>query len=126
MGGPCEEFVEGLKVEEFHLSLAAQILPLALIAAAAQQWFIIIGLFVVIRVITSISRNHPAAEPFLQPIVALYGIFAVLTWLGSPLFQLAAVISRQIRTLRFSPISEKRLWPWARCWRRPSCWASPP
>jgi len=89
--------VEGLKSKNFIYRWLLKYFLFMSRLGGRQQWFIVIGLYVVIRVISNLSRKHPAAEPFLQPIVALYGVFAVLTWLGSPLFNLLLFLDKSGR-----------------------------
>lgn len=44
------------------------------------RWGIIIGLYVLIRIMSSVSKSNPALAPYLKPIVIAYGVFAFLTW----------------------------------------------
>jgi len=52
------------------------------------QWFLIIGLYVGIRIIGSVAESNKAWAPFLLPIVYLYFVFAISTWLMEPLSNL--------------------------------------
>jgi tetratricopeptide (TPR) repeat protein len=55
---------------------------------AKYQWFIIIGLWFLIRFLDGLSTSNPALAPFLSPIVYLYMAFAVSTWVLEPLSNL--------------------------------------
>jgi Flp pilus assembly protein TadD len=52
------------------------------------QWGVIIGGYVAFRVMRSVSRDNPQAAPYLMPFIILYAIFAIMTWLAYPLFNL--------------------------------------
>ena len=50
---------------------------------------LIVGAYVLIRVLQGAARQHPEVAPFILPIVSFYGIFVLLTWIIDPLFNLA-------------------------------------
>jgi hypothetical protein len=50
---------------------------------------LIVGAYVLVRVLQGASRQHPEVAPFILPIVSFYGIFVLLTWIIDPLFNLA-------------------------------------
>jgi len=52
------------------------------------QWAIIIGLYVGVKVLNTISDNNPELAVFLNPIVYLYFAFAISTWVITPLSNL--------------------------------------
>jgi tetratricopeptide (TPR) repeat protein len=52
------------------------------------RWGIIVGAFVLQRILASYSEDHPGAAPYCLPFLIVYGAFALLTWLGAPLFNL--------------------------------------
>lgn len=52
------------------------------------QWFLIIGLYVGVRIIGAVAASHESWAPFLIPIVYLYFAFAISTWLMEPLSNL--------------------------------------
>ena len=51
----------------------------------SAQFGIMIGLFVVYRIASSISEDHPGLQPFIAPFLVAYLAFAYATWLGSSL-----------------------------------------
>ncbi|MEM8678335.1 MAG: tetratricopeptide repeat protein [Planctomycetota bacterium] len=63
------------------------------------RWTVIIGAYVVYRVLLSISRNNPQLAPWITPILVLYGVFVVTTWLATPLFNLV------LRTNKFGRLA---------------------
>lgn len=50
------------------------------------QWIIILGLFFGNRILNSLAEQIPAIAPFVWPIVFLYLIFAITSWIANPLF----------------------------------------
>lgn len=53
--------------------------------AAGAQWAIIIGLYVMYRVLSGVAEKNPSIAPFLAPFLILYVLFAVATWFAKPL-----------------------------------------
>jgi tetratricopeptide (TPR) repeat protein len=62
--------------------------------ARGAQWGIIIGLYVAFQVLTGVARSHPELAPIVWPLVIAYIVFAYLTWVASPLFNLLLRINR--------------------------------
>lgn len=52
------------------------------------QWMLMIGFVVVRSVLLSVVESVPALTPLYWPIVIAYLLFAILTWIASPLFNL--------------------------------------
>lgn len=72
-----------------------------------MRWGIVVGSYVGFQVLRSIANNNPALAPWITPILVLYIVFAVMTWVASPLFNLVlrtnkfgrlALSSEEIRT----------------------------
>jgi tetratricopeptide (TPR) repeat protein len=55
---------------------------------ARSRWFIVIGLFVGARIARTMLRENPSWSPVLGPALALYGLFALSTWLADPISNL--------------------------------------
>jgi tetratricopeptide (TPR) repeat protein len=53
------------------------------------QWGVIIGAYVVYRMLVALADKNPAWQPYIMPLVFLYISFAAGTWLGRPLMNLA-------------------------------------
>ncbi|MEX2118149.1 MAG: tetratricopeptide repeat protein [Pirellulales bacterium] len=58
------------------------------------QWLVIIGVFIVARVARSIARNNPDLAPYVIPLLVLYVVFAFMTWLAQPLFDVLLLFNR--------------------------------
>jgi len=52
------------------------------------RWGVIVGGFILQRILVSISDTYPAVAPYCLPLILAYAAFALLTWLGQPLFNL--------------------------------------
>ncbi|MBC7450439.1 MAG: tetratricopeptide repeat protein [Cytophagales bacterium] len=79
-----------------------------------MQWGIIIGFYVGARIIRYIANTNPTLSPFLTPLIVLYTIFAVSTWIIGPLTNLFlrlnvygkyALTDKEITTSNFVGIS---------------------
>ncbi|MDE0864664.1 MAG: tetratricopeptide repeat protein [Rubripirellula sp.] len=61
---------------------------------------LIIGVWLLMQVLTSVQEQVPALRPLIFPIVILYVLFVVLTWIANPLFN---------TFLRFHPFGQHLL-----------------
>jgi tetratricopeptide (TPR) repeat protein len=52
------------------------------------QWVFILGFFIGARVLRAAAQQKPALAPYITPLLIAYMIFAVLSWIASPLFNL--------------------------------------
>lgn len=58
------------------------------------QWGIIIGLYIGFQILSGTARSQPQLRPIIWPLLIAYGLFAYLTWVASPLFNLLLRLSR--------------------------------
>ena len=58
------------------------------------QWVVILGFVFGRQILASIARSNPALAPFLIPVLVLSFAFLMLTWISSPLFNLALRFNR--------------------------------
>ena len=56
--------------------------------SGGARWAVIIGGYVVIRLLGSWERSSPGIGPYVFPIILLYSLFAVMTWTAPQLFNL--------------------------------------
>lgn len=54
--------------------------------AGKYQWGIILGLYFGVRFLQSMADKFPAWAPLIWPIIFLYLIFAITSWIANPLF----------------------------------------
>ena len=55
---------------------------------AKYQWYVIIGLYLLVRVLNYVASNNPTLEPFIFPVIMVLAIFAFSTWVISPISNL--------------------------------------
>jgi tetratricopeptide (TPR) repeat protein len=58
------------------------------------QWAIIIGAYLGQQLLNSAAEKNPAIRPWVMPVLIAYAIFALMTWLAGPLFNLMLRIDR--------------------------------
>lgn len=56
--------------------------------SSGARMAVIFGGYFAIRVLRNVARDHEALAPVITPLVVAYGLFAVMTWIGSALFDL--------------------------------------
>lgn len=61
------------------------------------QFGLIIGAFILIRVLRATAESNPALQPFVTPLVIAYVVFVFLTWTAEPLFNLLLRLNRHGR-----------------------------
>ncbi len=54
--------------------------------SGGKQWAVIIGLYVLFRLVREVARSNPAMAWVLYPVMGLYVVFVLMTWLGDPVF----------------------------------------
>jgi len=59
-----------------------------------SQWLVIIGGYIAYRVLRSVARSNPELQPWIMPLLILYAVFAIMTWIASPLFNLLLRLNR--------------------------------
>jgi tetratricopeptide (TPR) repeat protein len=86
--------VEALKAHNFiYRWMLAYFLFMSKLSARAQ-WGIIFGGWIGMQVLKNIGRNYPEFRPLITPLIIAYVIFAILTWLAYPFFNLLLRLSR--------------------------------
>ncbi len=60
----------------------------------AARWAVMLGGYFGIQQLDSVGNRFPAFKPFVTPIVILYLLFAVSTWIADPLLNIALCFSR--------------------------------
>lgn len=58
------------------------------------QWGVMIGGYVAYRVLGSLAAKNPALAPWVTPLLILYVVFAIMTWVSVPLFNLLLRLNR--------------------------------
>ncbi len=83
-----EGIVEALKARHFIYRIMLGYFFWMSRLSSRAQWGVVIGGYFGYRILLSFAENNPAAAPFIWPVLILYIIFAVLTWIARPLFNL--------------------------------------
>jgi hypothetical protein len=52
------------------------------------RWMIILGGYFGSKLLRGAAKSNPALSPYVMPLVIAYALFAVLTWLAAPVFNL--------------------------------------
>lgn len=55
---------------------------------ARYQWFVIIGLYLLVSFLRILSDSNKALKPFIIPVIVLFSIFALSTWVMRPISNL--------------------------------------
>ncbi len=80
--------VEALKARNWiYRAILSYFLWMSRLSSGAQTAVIVGGWFG-IRMLRGIARENPEWSPFLMPLIIAYAVFALLTWVGDPLFNL--------------------------------------
>jgi tetratricopeptide (TPR) repeat protein len=58
------------------------------------QWVVILGFVFGRQILANIAKSNPALAPFVMPVLVLSFAFLMLTWISSPLFNLALRFNR--------------------------------
>jgi len=80
--------VEALKARHFIYRLLPGYFFWMSRLSRRAQWGVVIGGYLGYRFLHSFAQNKPAYAPFLWPVLILYFLFAVMTWIARPLFNL--------------------------------------
>jgi hypothetical protein len=62
--------------------------------SAQAQWAILIGGYIGVRFLRNVGQANPRLAPFIFPITVAYTVFAILTWIADPLFNLLLRLNR--------------------------------
>ena len=62
--------------------------------SSGAQWGIILGLYVAYQVLRRAADANPAIGPFVMPLLVAYSLFAFMTWISRPAFNLVLRLSR--------------------------------
>jgi tetratricopeptide (TPR) repeat protein len=86
--------VEALKARNFiYRWMLAYFLWMSRLSGRAR-WGVILGLYFGYRFMDSVAENNPDLAPWLRPLLTAYIVFALLTWVADPLFNLMLRLSR--------------------------------
>jgi tetratricopeptide (TPR) repeat protein len=89
-----EGMIEALKARNpIYRVMLKYFLFMARLSRGAQ-WGILIGGYVLYRILLAVEQQNPKVRPYIIPLLICYVVFAVMTWIASPLFNLMLRVSR--------------------------------
>ncbi|MBI3945573.1 MAG: tetratricopeptide repeat protein [Armatimonadetes bacterium] len=86
--------VEALKARHLLYGLMLRYFLWMSRLSARGQWAVVLGGVFGVRILRNLAREMPALRPVVTPIVALYLLFALLTWTADPLFNVILRLNR--------------------------------
>lgn len=86
--------IEALKARHFIYALMLKYFLFMAKLSRSGQWGIILGAYFGNQVLRTLAHNNPALAPWVTPLIILYIVFAIMTWIASPLFNLLLRLNR--------------------------------
>jgi tetratricopeptide (TPR) repeat protein len=86
--------IEALKARNFIYALMLRYFLFMAKFSRRGQWGIVVGAYIAYQILRAVAAHNPALSPWITPILILYGIFVVMTWIASPLFNLLLRLNR--------------------------------
>lgn len=63
-------------------------------ASGKARWAVLIGAYLVVRIVENLGRTQPALAPFAAALMLVYFVFFFLSWTAGPLFDLLLRLDR--------------------------------
>ncbi len=98
--------VEALKARYLLYRLLLQFFLWMSTLSPRARGGLIVGAYVLTKVLQALARENPILVPFVAPIVAFYAVFVLLTWVADPMFDLVLQFNRYGR----QALSKKQRW----------------
>lgn len=89
-----EGLVEALKARHFVYGLMLRYFLWMSRLSGKAQWAVLLGGYFAYRVLREVARHNPGLAPWITPVLLAYGIFALMTWIADPLFNLLLRLNR--------------------------------
>jgi tetratricopeptide (TPR) repeat protein len=86
--------VEALKAQHFIYALMLRYFLWMSRLSSRAQWGIILGGYFGNRLLSGLAKSVPELAPWVLPLRILYVVFALLTWIADPLFNLFLRLNR--------------------------------
>lgn len=86
--------VEALKARNFIYRLMLQYFLFMARLSPGWQWGLILGFYFGQKFLRNLAGTYPQIEPYVKPIVLAYLVFALMTWIADPLFNLLLRLNR--------------------------------
>lgn len=89
-----EGMVEALKARHtIYAIMLKYFLWMSRLSSKAQIG-VLVGGYVAYRILRTIAKTNPSMAPFVTPLLVAYALFAFMTWIADPLFNLLLLFSR--------------------------------
>jgi tetratricopeptide (TPR) repeat protein len=92
--GARRGIIEALKARNFVYALMLRYFLFMAKFSRRGQWGIIVGAYIGYQLLRALKAADPALGPWVLPFLILYVVFAVMTWIASPLFNLLLRLNR--------------------------------
>lgn len=99
--------VEALKARHLIYRLMLRYFLWMASLSSRAQWGILLGGYFGYQFLRQMAQSNPGIAPFVQPLLIAYIIFAIMTWLADPLFNL------MLRLNRFGRLALSKRQTWA-------------
>ncbi len=86
--------IEALKARHFIYALMLRYFLFMSKFSRRGQWAIILGAYLGNQILQGVATANPRLVPWILPIRILYIVFALMTWIASPLFNLILRLNR--------------------------------
>jgi tetratricopeptide (TPR) repeat protein len=86
--------VEALKSKNWFYALMLRYFLWMARLSTGVQWAVVLGGYFGYQVLREVSAKNPHLAPWIRPLLVAYVIFAVMTWIASPLFNLMLRLDR--------------------------------
>lgn len=83
-----EGIIEALKAKSFIYRIMLKYFFLMSKLSNKAQWAVILGAYIVYRVLRDAAKKNPDLAPFVWPVLGVYIVFMFLTWTAEPIFNL--------------------------------------
>lgn len=86
--------IEALKARHFIYAIMLKYFLFMSKFSRRGRWGIILGAYFGNQVLQTIAKNNPTLSPWVTPLIIVYVVFAIMTWIASPLFNLVLRLNR--------------------------------
>ncbi len=86
--------VEAMKAQHFIYRIVLGWFVWMLSLSSRAQWGVLIGAFIGYQILRRLAVHNHALLPWLMPLLVAYAVFALMTWVASPLLHLVLRLNR--------------------------------
>jgi tetratricopeptide (TPR) repeat protein len=86
--------VEALKSKNLLYALMLRYFLWMSTLGPRAQWAVVLGGYLGFRFLSSLAQEKPAWVPWIRPLLVAYFVFAILTWIAAPVFNLLLKLDR--------------------------------